>query len=54
MMITRLIKLGSSYHAIVQDHCGRIHHQKFINRENAINYIEEYYHEHKRIVSYEL
>jgi hypothetical protein len=53
-MITRLIKLGTAYHAIVQDHQGHVHHQKFISKERAIEYIEGYYHDHRRIVSYEL
>lgn len=52
MIITRLIQLGNIYHAIVQDQYGRYHHEKFLDRRRAIDYIETYYHNHREIVSY--
>lgn len=54
MIVTRLIKHGIEFHAIIQDKCGKVHHRKFTNKVSAIEYIESYYHDHKRIVNYEV
>ena len=52
MIITRLIKLGNVYHAIVLDSHGEHHHEKFYDKGKALEYIEGHYHDHRAIISY--
>lgn len=52
--ITRIIKLGHLYHAIILDKDGKIHHKIFSEERRASDYIEGHYRGYKRIVKYEV
>jgi hypothetical protein len=54
MIITRLIKHGNIFHAVILDQHGKYHHEKFYDKGRAIDYIETYYHNHRQIVSYKV
>jgi hypothetical protein len=53
-IVTRLIQHGNIYHAIVLDLEGKIHHEKFVEFERGQNYIDRYYRDNKKIVTYKV